>query len=557
MDEMRPLPSPDTKEPDSIDIVVACQKCGRPIRSSSDADSRFIEEDNGCRCAEPAPASSVGDRTVSLNLRTTEVPAVIDGRYDVVKQIGQGAMGSVFKVTDERLHKTFALKILRPELASDRLNVKRFEQEARAAKELTHPNLVPVYDYKVPDAGSPYMVMDFLDGESLSDLIKSQGYLDVPRALNIFIQICEGLEYAHQQGVIHRDVKPSNIILTKTSDSDEDFVKIVDFGIAKVLPIAGGETANLTQTGEVLGSPLYMSPEQCQGQKLDGRTDIYSLGCVMYEALTGKSPFAAENAVAIILRHLNEDPIDPCKISRGIDLPRSLSQVVLCALSRDVSYRYKTMYDLRRDLEAVRDGKPPRLLPLQSRVKAESSGRRSKILKVSAATILTVVLTCFALRSFQSLPFNPSQSSTPNSIADADSLDGKSAQYFYQKRYEEAIPLLQFGIVAYRKKGKIDTWLADMIQHLGKCYLEVGREAQSHNDPLKARECFSLAAHQYEEALKIYDPYGNYPGTGRIEALTDYASVLKLLGDTQNAARMEAEAKHPYDDSNRSRVAKY
>jgi tRNA A-37 threonylcarbamoyl transferase component Bud32 len=281
----------------------------------------------------------------------------IDERFEVLELIGQGGMGLVYKVRNKSSDKVFAVKVLRQEFGQDELSVKRFEQEAAAASDLTHANLVSVYDHSFTTSGAPYLVMDYIEGKSLESILKTEVYLDTPRALNLFIQCCEALIHAHTKGVIHRDLKPSNIIVS-TSAGGNDIVKIVDFGIAKLLD-QKSDTSDFTRTGEFLGTALYISPEQCQNAKADVRSDIYSLGCVMYEALTGRPPFVGRNPVKTILKHLQEEPKPINSVFGDLKVPDLLGDIVLKCLEKDPAERYQTAQDLFQDLESLQAGRNP------------------------------------------------------------------------------------------------------------------------------------------------------------------------------------------------------
>ena len=267
-------------------------------------------------------------------------------------------MGTVYKVQYEPLDKVLALKVLKPEFATDQSAIKRFEQEGKSASTLSHPNMVSVYEYGLNKGGCPYILMDYLDGPSLEAVLKENGgFLDVERALNIFLQLTNSLNHAHQKGIIHRDIKPSNVILLQNLGSP-DFVKVLDFGIAKVLPVGDRRTLLHTQTGDIFGTPLYMSPEQCKGDKLDFRSDIYSLGCLMYEVLSGSPPFAGDNPIRIILHHLNDRPARFSARFPELAIPVGLESLVLACLEKDPDTRYQSMRTLAGDLELIGEGKP-------------------------------------------------------------------------------------------------------------------------------------------------------------------------------------------------------
>ncbi len=303
------------------------------------------------------------DESVSPVVSSDEEPVVLPDfgeRYELLDKIGKGGMGSVYRVVDRQLGRTFAAKVLQPELAKDPVALKRFEQEVESASKLSHANLVAVYGHDRLPNGSPFLLMDALNGHSLSQEIKEQGAIPGAQALEIFLQIGHGLAHAHECGVVHRDIKPTNIILARAEDGETKEVKIVDFGIAKALPTANRETHNLTETGEVFGSPDYMSPEQCLGFMLDQTSDIYSFGCLMYETLTGKAPFAGANPIQLVIKHINEEaPEFSPELKKRDKVAEKLENIVLRCLEKDQSNRYQSVEELLKELETVRDGKQP------------------------------------------------------------------------------------------------------------------------------------------------------------------------------------------------------
>jgi serine/threonine protein kinase len=281
------------------------------------------------------------------------IGTTIAGRYQVLSFIGRGGMSVVYKARHNYMERIAAIKMLHAHLVSNQQSLKRFQQEAQAASCLAHPNVMGVHDFGITPQGQPYLVMDYLQGLSLSELIEKEGQLSPERTYSIFIQACDALSHAHQKGVIHRDLKPSNIMLLDGEDHP-DFVKIVDFGIAKLLSQSEKQGQHLTQTGEVFGSPLYMSPEQCLADQLDARSDIYSLGCVIYETLTGKSPLSGASMLETMYMHLNEPPLPFRKVRPDLNLSEELETVVFRAMEKSPKDRQQSMAELRDELEAVR-----------------------------------------------------------------------------------------------------------------------------------------------------------------------------------------------------------
>jgi len=272
---------------------------------------------------------------------------LVSGRYKIEKEIGRGGMGVVYQATQLGLDRKVALKMLLSDLSKDDIGWKRFEIEAKAASSLNHPNIIKIYEYAVSEFGLPYMVMDFVEGESLGEMLDRKVRLNAQETLPLFIELANALNHAHKRNVLHRDLKPSNIMLIK-NDDDEIIPLILDFGIAKIFTQPGKAALNLTKTGEVFGSPLYMSPEQCMGQPLDPRSDIYSLGCILYQALSGDLPIKGENFLNVLFNHMNAKPQSLDAVS--LKIPEELVKVVYKCLSKSPTERYETMTQLKSDL---------------------------------------------------------------------------------------------------------------------------------------------------------------------------------------------------------------
>ena len=273
-------------------------------------------------------------------------------QYEIFEQVSEGGMGVIFRGRHKRTGARLAIKVMHPHLSANQLHLRRFEQEARTASTLDHPNIVVVHDFGVTPKSIAYLVMEWLDGSNLDPVIRIGGTISLARFLHIFIQATSALDHAHRKGVIHRDIKPSNLILATTPEKP-DFVKIVDFGIAKVLTDESEDSMNLTRTGDILGSPLYMSPEQCMGNKMDARSDIYSLGCVMYQALVGVTPLKGENAVQLIFRHVHDMPAQPRSIKADIELPDIMEPLLFKCLQKDPDKRFSSMDELEAELKRV------------------------------------------------------------------------------------------------------------------------------------------------------------------------------------------------------------
>lgn len=298
------------------------------------------------------------DGTTLTPLKETDlVGTVLGDRYEILELIGDGAMGQVYKAKHRLLKRIVAVKMMHPNLVSGAAALKRFQKEAELASALNHPNILTVYDFGVTDGGVPYLVMAFLEGTSLAEQIAGGTNLELKRSVHIFKQVSLGLAHAHENGVVHRDLKPSNIMLVQL-DNDPDFVKIVDFGIAKLLTPTEGETDNLTRTGEVFGSPPYMSPEQCRALKVDARSDIYALGCVMYRTVSGKQPITGHDLIEYLYKHVNETPAAFNIVCPELNIPADLEAIIFKAMAKQPDDRYQSMGELREALDHVYQGIP-------------------------------------------------------------------------------------------------------------------------------------------------------------------------------------------------------
>jgi eukaryotic-like serine/threonine-protein kinase len=283
---------------------------------------------------------------------------VLAGRYEVLRRIGEGGMGAVYEAKHTLIGKRVAVKVLLEKFHAQSDFVARLLQEARLASSIGHENIVDVTDFGTTDDGRSFVVMEFLDGESLAQLAMREAPLPIERSLRIARQVASALGAAHAKGIFHRDVKPENIYLVQRGDAD--FVKVVDFGISKAVKPGGDEgpeAYRLTHTGLLLGTPLYMSPEQARGSEdLDHRVDIWALGVLLYESLTGEVPFRANNYLQIISQVLTHEPLSPSRLRPELGIPDAVDAVVMCAMEKDRARRYQTMAELEHDLERLLAG---------------------------------------------------------------------------------------------------------------------------------------------------------------------------------------------------------
>ena len=279
-------------------------------------------------------------------------PQHLSDRYELGEILGFGGMSEVHLARDLRLHRDVAIKVLRADLARDPSFYLRFRREAQNAAALNHPAIVAVYDTGEAVTASgplPYIVMEYVDGVTLRDIVHTDGPMPQRRALEVIADACQALNFSHQHGIVHRDVKPANIMISKAGA-----VKVMDFGIARAL--ADGSN-KVTQTAAVIGTAQYLSPEQARGESVDARSDVYSLGCVLYEMLTGEPPFVGDSPVAVAYQHVREDPVPPSQRRAGIS--PELDAVVLKALTKNPDNRYQTAAEMRADLVRVHSGEKP------------------------------------------------------------------------------------------------------------------------------------------------------------------------------------------------------
>ncbi|PPK68123.1 Stk1 family PASTA domain-containing Ser/Thr kinase [Actinokineospora auranticolor] len=279
-------------------------------------------------------------------------PRLLSNRYEIGETIGYGGMSEVHRGRDVRLSREVAVKVLRQDLARDPQFLERFRREAQNAAALNHPAIVAVYDTgetRVDGGPLPYIVMEYVDGRTLRDIVKSEGPLPGQRAMEIMADVCAALDFSHRHGIVHRDVKPANVMITRSGA-----VKVMDFGIARA--VADGQVA-VTQTAAVIGTAQYLSPEQARGEAVDARSDVYATGCVLFELLTGEPPFTGDSPVAVAYQHVREDPKPPSALNPRVS--PQLDAIVLKAMSKGAPNRYQSAAEMRTDIVRVLSGQRP------------------------------------------------------------------------------------------------------------------------------------------------------------------------------------------------------
>lgn len=341
---------------------------------------------------------------------TAPPPLLMDGKlrpldlvgenYEIISLLGVGGMGYVYRVRHRILQKLFAMKTLSSQQVTE-IAWRRLQVEAQAIARMNHPNIVGIHNLGLHEERLPYYVMDLLDGEALADRLKREHTLSLAQALPLFIEVCSGLAYAHKKGIIHRDIKPGNIILLKQPDSAGATVKIVDFGIAKLSGVSDPNIQHLTSLGEVFGSPYYMSPEQCIGGRIDARSDIYSLGCTLFEALVGHPPFKGANPVRTMIMHQSQEPPTLSNAS-GKNFPDAIEQVVATLLAKAPMDRYQSLEKVAHDLRAIQAGRELEKAALFTTQTLEIESRNNlkqpnKLLRGLGATIVLSLLLFISL----------------------------------------------------------------------------------------------------------------------------------------------------------------
>jgi serine/threonine-protein kinase len=361
-------------------MTVKCPEC----KTDNTDTAKFCSE-----CASPLSPSKDIPVTKTLEISKEELTtgSTFAERYQIIEQLGKGGMGKVYKVLDKEINTKIALKLIKPEIAADKKTIERFRNELKTARDVSHKNVCRMYDLN-KEEGSYYITMEFVDGENLRSSIRRFGQLPIGKSISIGKQICEGLVEAHKSGIVHRDLKSNNIMIDENGN-----VRIMDFGIARSLKEKG-----ITGAGVMIGTPEYMSPEQVEGKEVDQRSDIYSLGVILYEMVTGRVPFEGDTPFTIGMKHKGEVPKNPKELNTQIS--DDLNRVMLRCLEKDKEKRYQSAGEVRSELTRIEKGIPtadrevPKRKPITSKEITVSFGMRKLLIPalVFLALIITVLI---------------------------------------------------------------------------------------------------------------------------------------------------------------------
>jgi serine/threonine protein kinase len=411
------------------------EKCATCGNTDADHDAQT--------CAQQSPQKPRRKRAGAVDHLLGKT---VEGKYELLQVIGVGGWSKVYKARQGGVDRFVAFKVLHSHLLADTETLARFRQEAQAAGSLQHTNITAIHDYGVLEDGRPFIVLDFMEGQTFDKVIKAEGQLHLERVLHIILQICEGLKEAHSKNIVHRDLTPANIMLLPTEQGEH--VKILDFGLAKVLS-PQHESASLTRTGSTVGTPAYMSPEQCRGHRIDVRTDIYALGCVLYEAVTGKRAILGDSLLDCMNAHLTLEPEPIIKHRPELAKTPHWQAVIDRALNKDADARYCSIDEMVHDLRLLLPGKHRERFIARPETTwgsfRKKINNKRQILAVTALSLL-----CLSLAAIIAWRVDAIVHGEPNTVKELrvpkDANDATIAQALSQKPDAEVINLSECNI---------------------------------------------------------------------------------------------------------------
>lgn len=456
------------------------------------------------------------------------IGAMIDNHYEILDVISSGGAGEVFKVRNVEMDTIAAAKVMHSDTANSADHANRFKREAQILCKLRHPNIVSVHRFGIDQRFGPYLIMDLIDGVPLSKIIKEQGALPLEKASKLLTQICDGMSAAHSLGIVHRDIKPSNVMVRGSGENQQAI--IIDFGTGKFLQ---GNAQKLTQTAAVMGTPLYMAPEQCLSEQVDKRTDVYSMGCLIYEVLTGKPPFTGESSFEVMNKHLKEMPPPPSVANPRARIPKQIDEVIEMALKKDPSARIDTFTRFKEALDAARQ-RPTYAKLFLPRIEPKSFVSRSNLKIALLLALIGIAFFAFEIfknsSSVQSNTNDPSALRASVSLRDLEQLHN---EYFRARRVRDAAEVQKELVAYFRNPAHSNK--ERVVEHLDGLAAELAMSGQDVEADKTYKELIAASTEfpaWHDDACLGYSSF-LVDRFRHVEAL----AVLKELEKNQNSMR--------------------
>ena len=482
-------------------------------------------------------------------------------QFEILESLGSGSAGRVFKARQLLVDRIVALKVLSSSVIFDETSLKRFQQEAQIASSLDHPNIAKVFSFGLTNESEAYLVMEYIEGQTLLEFIKSGAGLSLELFETVFVKVCSALEYAHSKGIVHRDIKPGNIMLFSNEEKDID-VKVLDFGIAKkvdgIHPLKG-----LTQTGVALGTPFYMSPEQCCGEASDPRSDIYSLACTMFESLTGTPPFRGESAADVMLKHVHESPPEIWQVVPGLSLPPSLPVLIRRCLSKKVGERVQSAGELGLEIRKACREKARKLGPSSGALKSAS---KSSVVIGLVLSMILIASGFVAYRKYsewhKKLVEKELIAQTWNTVeAQLTSGTNKFGRKEYMNarhEFEGALEALKKLPLSEQKQMRAMRTFYRVYEGLSNSINAGGQAPQDYLNSVKMQLKYAEAAFgmDSEEALKTewHAVLTLADGKAFIDTAEDLAKRRVRATEVEYSEACKAEPKEPFNDTHLAHV---